>query len=80
MVHIGTRQIETERLILRRFTMTDVDDAFHGWFSDPDVAMYMCWDAHIDVSRTQDLISRFVFDYEKPDFYRWAITLKKTTE
>ena len=38
MVHIGTRQIETELLILRRFTMEDVGDAFRGWFSDPDVA------------------------------------------
>ncbi|MDO8685319.1 MAG: GNAT family N-acetyltransferase [Clostridiales bacterium] len=77
MVHIGTRQIETERLILRRFTIEDVDDAFRGWFSDPDVAMYMRWGAHIDVSQTQESISRFVADYEKWDFYRWAITLKK---
>lgn len=77
MVHIGTRQIETERLILRRFTMEDVGDAFHGWFSDPDVAMYMRWDAHSDIPQTQEFISRFVADYEKPDFYRWVIALKK---
>lgn len=77
MVHIGTRQIETERLILRRFTIADVVDAFHGWFSDPDVAMYMRWDAHTDISQTQEFIARFVADYEKSDFYRWAITLKK---
>ena len=77
MVHIGTRQIETERLILRRFTLEDVDDAFCGWFSDPDVAMYMRWDAHSDISQTREFISRFVADYEKPDFYRWAIALKQ---
>jgi len=41
MNHIGTQRIETERLILRRFMIEDVADAFHGWFSDPDVAMYI---------------------------------------
>ena len=51
MAHIGTRQIETERLILRRFALEDVDDAFCGWFSNPDVAMYMRWDAHSDIHR-----------------------------
>ena len=77
MNHKGTVTLETERLILRRFTMEDVGDAFRGWFSDPDVAMYMRWDAHSDISQTQEFIARFVADYEKPDFYRWVITLKK---
>lgn len=77
MIHIGTQQIETERLILRRFRMADVADAFHGWFSDHDVAMYMRWDTHTDVSQTQEFITRFVAEYEKPDFYRWTIALKK---
>ncbi|MCL2545232.1 MAG: (d)CMP kinase [Clostridia bacterium] len=77
MNRIGTRPIETDRLILRRFTMDDVADAFHHWFSDPDVAMYMRWDAHTDSSQTKEFLSRFVTEYEKNDFYRWAITLKK---
>lgn len=77
MTHIGTRQVETERLILRRFTLEDAADAFNNWFSDPDVAMYMRWDAHADISQTQEFITRFVADYEKMDFYRWVITLKK---
>lgn len=61
MIHIGTRQIETERLILRRFNMEDVADAFHGWFSDPDAAMYMRWDAHTDLSQTYEIIVRCFF-------------------
>lgn len=28
MIHIGTRQVETERLSLRRFTLEDAADAF----------------------------------------------------
>jgi len=77
MTHKGTAQLETERLILRRFTMADASDAFHGWFSDPDVAIYMRWDAHSDISQTTDLIANIIADYDTPSFYRWAITLKK---
>jgi ribosomal-protein-alanine N-acetyltransferase len=56
--------------------MEDAADAFRGWFSDPEAAMYMRWDAHSDISQTQNFIARVVDDYEKPDFYRWAISLK----
>ncbi len=76
MVHKGTRLIETERLILRRFSNADADDAFRGWFSDTDSAMYMRWNPHTDISLTRDVISHIVSDYEKPEYYRWAITLK----
>ena len=76
MEHIGTRQIETERLILRRYTMGDVADAYQNWFSDPDVAMYMQWDAHTDILQTEEWIKRFITDYENTNFYRWVITLK----
>ena len=76
MNHIGTQPIQTDRLLLRRFAIDDVADAFQHWFSDPDVAMYMRWDAHTDSSQTKEFLSRFVAEYEKDDFYRWAITLK----
>ncbi|MDR0883427.1 MAG: GNAT family N-acetyltransferase [Oscillospiraceae bacterium] len=77
MTHKGTVALETERLILRRFTLEDANAAHKNWFSDPDVAMYMRWDAHTDISQTQEFIRLFVGSYEKPDFYRWAITLKQ---
>ncbi|MDR0292736.1 MAG: GNAT family N-acetyltransferase [Oscillospiraceae bacterium] len=78
MNHKGTVTLETERLILRRFTMDDVTDAYNNWLSDPDVAMYMQWDAHTDVNQTQEWVSRYyVENYEKNNFYRWAIALKK---
>lgn len=76
MVHTGTERIETERLILRRFTLSDSDDAYLNWFSDPDAARYMRWEAHTDVSQTREFLNRVVSDYEKPDFYRWAVVLK----
>ena len=35
-----TPTIETERLILRPLKMTDVEEIFNNWTSDPDVAKY----------------------------------------
>ena len=36
----------------------------------------MRWEAHTDVSQTREFLNRVVSDYEKPDFYRWAVVLK----
>lgn len=80
MNHKGTVTLETERLLLRRFTISDVQDAYKNWFSDPDVAMYMRWDAHANIKQTEEFLLRFISDYEKPDFYRWAITFQNSGE
>ena len=78
MNHIGTRRIETERLILRKFSIEDAPDVYSNWLSDPAVAMYMQWDAHADVEQTKEYVVRFYIEgYEKLDFYRWAITRKE---
>ena len=77
MNHKGTITLETERLILRRFTYDDVVEAYNNWFSDPDIAMYMQWDAHTDIFQTEEFIKNmYVNGYEKNNHYRWAITLK----
>lgn len=76
MNHIGTRPIETQRLLLRGFTPADAADA-HLWLCDPDVAMYMHWDAHTELAQTEAFIADWVESYEKPSFYRWAIVPKE---
>ena len=43
MKHQGTKIIETERLILRRFTMDDAEMMFRNWASDPEVSKYLPW-------------------------------------
>ena len=35
--HIGTQTIETERLILRRFSYDDTENVFKNWASDEKV-------------------------------------------
>ena len=40
MKHLGTKELETERLILRRFTIND-DNMYKNWASDPEVTKYL---------------------------------------
>lgn len=53
MKHIGTKNIETERLILRRFTLDDADAMYRNWVSDDEVTKYLTWPAHSSVDITK---------------------------
>ena len=77
MKHIGTQTIETPRLILRRFELSDAQAMFDNWASDSEVTTYLTWPAHADVSVTERILGEWVPQYGQDDYYCWAITLKE---
>ena len=50
MKHCGTQTIETERLLLRRFSKNDAGAMYRNWASDPEVTKYLTWPAHTSVN------------------------------
>ena len=78
MEHKGTKVLETERLVLRKFTMEDAQPMFDAWASDPEVTKYLTWPAHESVAISEMVMKDWVAGYEKPDHYKWAITWKET--
>lgn len=78
LTYKGTVQIESERLVLRRFRVSDVREAYTVWLSDQRVSLFMRWQAHKDIEETRDLIEAWISQYSNPAFYQWAITLKET--
>ncbi len=76
MNKVGTTTIETERLVLRRYTIKDAEDMYNNWTSDPEVAKFMPWPAHSDVNVTRELLTEWVSYYEDGGTYNWGITLK----
>ncbi|ONI44374.1 GNAT family N-acetyltransferase [Candidatus Epulonipiscioides gigas] len=80
MNHLGTETIETNRLILRRFVKSDIALAFKNWVTDERVTEFLTWEAHKNIDITDTVISSWIQDYEKNNFYQWAIILKEINE
>ena len=75
--HLGTVNIETERLILRKFKKNDYIDMYNNWASREEVAKYMPWSAHKDINLTKELVSGWINEYKNNDTYNWVIELKE---
>ena len=80
MSHIGTKTIETNRLILRKFKVTDSNDMFKNWGSDSKVTKYLSWETHKDIKDSEDIINMWVSNYADNSVYNWVIELKETNE
>lgn len=80
MEHIGTKRLETDRLILRRFVMEDAGPMFRNWASDPEVTRYLTWPPHQSPSLTQKVIDSWIKRYGDPAYYHWTIQLKSLGE
>lgn len=76
MNHIGTVTLESDRLILRRFSTDDAEAMYNNWASDPEVTKYLTWPCHASVEASRDLINEWIQQYSKNDYYHWVITLK----
>lgn len=78
--HKGTLRIETDNLILRRFTAGDADAMYNNWASDDEVTKFLSWPTHKDIAITNKVVSSWLDEYEKNDFYHWAIEEKSSGE
>jgi RimJ/RimL family protein N-acetyltransferase len=78
--HIGTQTIDTDRLLLRKYEMTDVDDMFRNWVTDPEASRFWGWKPHENIEETKSLLQGWINDYAKTDNYHWVIVIKKLSE
>lgn len=80
MNHCGTKNIETDRLILRRLRIEDAEAMYRNWASDPEVTKFLTWPPHENVEATRGLLTDWVAAYERDDYYQWGIELKSLGE
>ena len=80
MNHLGTVTLETARLILRRFRAEDAEQMYHNWASEDEVTRFLTWPTHPNADITRQIIGQWIKEYEKNDYYNWAIELKETGE
>ena len=77
MKHLGTKYLETSRLILRPFSLDDAASMFNNWASDEKVSKYLTWPSHHNIHTTQEVLKSWIHNYSKEDYYQWAIILKE---
>lgn len=80
MKHVGTKVIETNRLVLRPFSLEDAPAMYHNWASDNEVTKYLTWPTHPNIEITEKIIQSWISEYEKNDYYQWCIEWKATHE
>lgn len=80
MKHKGTINIDTERLLLRKFNMNDAETMFKNWESDSKVTEFLRWPTAINISEAEQVLNEWVQGYANLDFYQWAIVLKEIEE
>ncbi len=76
MKHCGTQRLETDRLILRRFTTEDADAMYKNWASDAEVTRYLTWPTHSGVEVSRHIVKDWVNSYADENYYQWAVVLK----
>ena len=52
MRDFGTKRLETDRLILRKFELSDAEPMYRNWASDPEVTNYLMWPPHKNIGTT----------------------------
>ena len=80
MEHKGTVMLETERLILRRFSTDDANAMFNNWANDAEVTKYLMWPTHSDISASKEILNSWMELYQELNHYSWAIVLKEINE
>ena len=81
MNHLGTKTLETERLILRKTLESDYEPMFRNWANDERVTRFLTWPPYESAEQLRDTYHQYLLDSQKKDdFYDWKIEFKDLGE
>lgn len=69
----GTKELRTERLLLRRHVMEDARPLHEEFGIDPAMFEYSGWNPYATLEMAEKTIAESVASYNDPRFYGWAI-------
>ena len=70
------KELETERLILRKVALNDLDDLFNNWGSDVNTTKFLTFKTHENKETTLKFVNNWISSYEKGGL-EWAVELKE---
>ena len=59
MKYLGTKTLETERLILRKIKIEDANLAYNNWCNSDIVDKYVLWEKHPNIDTTIELYKNY---------------------
>lgn len=75
----NTKMLYTDRLILRKFTIDDVQGMYDNWAIDELCCRYLSWNVHNSIDFTKDTIMKWINEYQNGS-YNWIVELKENHE
>lgn len=76
MINLGTEKLESERLVLRKFEISDAKEICEGYRNQNEF-LYYANKQKVGVSEQTKIFAEFQEKYKCLDFYNWAIVLKE---
>lgn len=76
---IYTKEIYSERLILRKVTLKDTEMLYNNWDSDVEMHNYVGYELHTNIQDTERLINKWISEYENGRL-TWVIEIKESGE
>lgn len=77
IIHLGTKEINSSRLLLRKFREEDAEELYNGYMNQEEFLYY----AHKEkrtIEEIKELMRKKLERYSNNDYYNWVITLKET--
>ena len=62
MNHLGTKTLETERLILRKTIESDYEYMFYNWANDERVTKYLTWHPYESAQQLRDTYHKYLLE------------------
>ncbi len=75
LTHKGTKEIKTQRLLLRAIKPDDYNDMYNYVIKE-EVAKYVLWTPHKSIDETKALCEMWANEYKSGSRYNWAIVYK----
>ena len=77
---IGTRQIETDRCILRRIRPEDCEAMYENWARYEEVCRYFPFHPVSGLAEYREKVEKWVSSYDSGSYFHWVVVWKETGE
>ena len=75
---LGTQELETERLLLRRIRAEDYRQMYENWACKEECSRFLPWSSATDMEAYKNRVLNWVDSYKDDLYFNWLIELKES--